>query len=490
MKNFLKHQVFPFLFRHFSAFLCIAVTTWILKPVESYLEIQLITLIFLLPVILSTVLWGVTPGILSAFLAFLAFNYYFIQPYYTFQVHRTQDLITLIIFLIVSVVMSQLIGRAREGVRIARLREWEATRMYELISALASLQDTASIAQVLANHTLETFHFTHVDVVIEDGKGKSARTASAPVDTVHPVTPPLQRIPLKTARGREGEIHIWSSSTQPTPVEERLLEAYISQGALSLERIRLTEGEHKARVLEESDHLKSSLLNSVSHELRSPLAAIKASVSSLRSGAVDWNIAARQELLATIEEETDQLNLLVGNLLDMSRIESGALKLQKRWNSINEIAMGVVTKMRKQLQTHQLGIDFAPDLPLVPTDYIMIGQVFTNLISNSVKYAPANTAIELRADKERDVLHVQVSNQSPAVPVEHLERIFDKFYRVTEADRVMGTGLGLSICKGIIEAHGGRIWAENQPEHFVFHFTLPLTLNGALPDYPKKLGDE
>jgi len=120
----------------------------------------------------------------------------------------------------------------------------------------------------------------------------------------------------------------------------------------------------------------------------------------------------------------------------------------------------------------------------------MIGQVFTNLISNSVKYAPANTVIQLRADKERDVLHVQVSNQSPAVPAEYLERIFDKFFRITEADRVMGTGLGLSICKGIIEAHGGKIWAENQPDRFVFHFTLPLTLNGVLPNYPKKLGDE
>ena len=383
--------------------------------------------------------------------------------------------------------MSQLIGRAREGVRMARSREWEATRMYELISALASLQDTASIAQVLADHTLETFHFARVEVVINDGKEKHAPIVSAPDDTPPSATPPSQRFPLKTARGQEGELRVWSLASQPSSAEERLLEAYTSQGALSLERIRLTKSEHKARVLEESDRLKSSLLNSVSHELRSPLAAIKASVSSLRSGAVDWNIAARQELLATIEEETDHLNLLVGNLLDMSRIESGALKPQKRWNAIDEIAMGVVTKMRKQLQTHQLEIDLPPDLPLVPTDYIMIEQVFTNLISNSVKYAPANTVIQFRADKERDVLHVQVSNQSPAVPDEYLERIFDKFYRITEADRVTGTGLGLSICKGIIEAHGGKIWAENQPDRFVFHFTLPFNVERRTPQLPKEV---
>lgn len=285
-------------------------------------------------------------------------------------------------------------------------------------------------------------------------------------------------------------MRLWQTSSQFSPQETRLLEAYTSQGALSLERIRLAKSENKARVLEESDQLKSSLLNSVSHELRSPLAAIKASVSSLRSGAVDWNNAAREDLLATIEEETDHLNLLVGNLLDMSRIESGALKPQKKWNAIDEIVTGVATKMHKQLQNHQLEIVFPQDLPLVPTDYVMIEQVFSNLISNSIKYAPANTPIELKAEVEGEILHVQVLNHSPAVPVEHLERIFDKFYRVTAADRITGTGLGLSICKGIVEAHGGRIWAENQSDHFVFHFTLPLSLDGALPKYPQETIDE
>jgi two-component system sensor histidine kinase KdpD len=486
--KFVKNQIAPLLFRHLAALICIAATTLILKPFEPSLEIQIIALIYLLPVMGSTVLWGLTPGVLAGFSAFLAFNYFFIQPYYTLQVHKTQDVITLIIFLIVAVVTSQLIGQAREGVRLARSREWEATRMYELISAFAGLQDTASIAQALASHTLVTFHFQAVEVVIDDGKGNPPLTACAPTDAML-CQPPTTELSLTTSRSREGAIRLWRSENQLSKGEERLLEAYISQGALSLERIRLSKSENKARLLEESDRLKSSMLNSVSHELRSPLAAIKASVSSLRSGAVDWNTAARQELLATVEEEADHLNLLVGNLLDMSRIESGALKLQKRWNSIVEIAMGVVTKMRSQLQEHRLEIDFPEDLPLVPTDYIMIGQVFTNLISNSVKYAPPKSVIEIKARKESEILHIEVANQGPLVPEEHLERIFDKFHRVTAADRVTGTGLGLSICKGIVEAHGGKIWAENQLCCFMFHFTLPLTLNGALPEFPKEAGD-
>ena len=163
--------------------------------------------------------------------------------------------------------------------------------------------------------------------------------------------PPTTRIALMTTRGTEGELRLWRDQKEFTTEEMRLAEAYTSQGALALERIRLTQGVNQARVvLEESDRLKTSLLNSVSHELRSPLAAIKASISSLRSGTVNWESSARQDLLETVEEETDHLNLLVGNLLDMSRIESGALKPNLSWNSIGEIVRGVATKMRKQLQ--------------------------------------------------------------------------------------------------------------------------------------------
>ncbi|HPH94860.1 MAG TPA: DUF4118 domain-containing protein [Anaerolineaceae bacterium] len=489
MPRFLKEKLFPLLYRHTAAIFCVAATTFALKLLEPNLEIQLIALLFLLPVMVSTVLWGLTPGIVAGLLTFLAFNFYFIQPYYTLQVHKTQDLISLTVFLIVAVVMSQLIGRAREGERVARQREWEATCMYELISALSSLQDAASVVQTLASHTLETFNMDHVRVKITHGKGQSALLVDAPAGTL-PSGEPAIELPLKTARENEGEILMWRVQAQLSAEESRLLEAYINQGALAVERIRLVKSENKMRVLEESDHLKSSLLNSVSHELRSPLAAIKASVSSLRSGAVDWDTDARQDLLVTIEEETDQLNFLVGNLLDMSRIESGALKPQKSWNAIDEIAKGVIAKMRKQLQEHRLEIHFPANLPLVPTDYVMIGQVFTNLLSNSIKYGPAGTEIILQAAHEKDLVHIQVKNQSPPVAEEHLTRIFEKFYRITEADRVTGTGLGLSICKGIIEAHGGKIWAENQPGYFVFHFTLPVMLDGALPQYPKDPSDE
>jgi two-component system, OmpR family, sensor histidine kinase KdpD len=488
MKHFLKYALIHFLYRHLAALLLIALITLLLLPLNAFLGPQLTALIYLLPVMISTVFFGLTPGVLAGFAAFLVFNYFFITPYHTFMVHKTQDLITLIIFLIVAVVMSQLIGQAREGMRLARSREWEATRMYELISALSGAQDTQNIARVLARQTLEAFRLDRSEVYIEGKPGESSYLAAFPEDSAAPGRPATQ-VPLLTARGMEGELRLWHDREILFPPEKRMLEAFASQGALAIERIRLMKGENRAHVLEESDKLKSALLSSVSHELRSPLAAIKASVSSLRGGAVDWDTAARQDLLATVEEETDHLNLLVGNLLDMSRIESGVLRPQKRWNSIAEIAAGVATRMRKQLSDHRLVLDLPASLPLVATDYVMMQQVFTNLISNSVKYAPAGTSITIAARQEGDFLEVLVSNQGPPVPEEHLQRIFDKFYRVTLADRVTGTGLGLSICKGIIEAHGGRIWAQNQPCCFEFHFNLPFTMDGALPSIPKEDGD-
>jgi two-component system sensor histidine kinase KdpD len=521
-------KIFPnsvrlFIYRHLAAIGIILAVTFAIQPVRPFLAIQIIVLIYLLPIMISTVLWGLTPGVLASLLAFLAFNYYFIEPYHTFQVHSTQDLITLIIFLIVAVVMSQLIGQAREGIRLAHSREWEATRMYELISGLAGLQDSKSIAEILASHTFETFGCVRVEAVIKADKNRGEliviypervdgisdlprRSASYEMRTGRGasggsshaergnekkgeemnVEVPTTRIPLMTARGMEGEIRIWRDPQEFSAEELRLIEAFSSQGALALERVRLTQGENKARVLEESDRMKTSLLNSVSHELRSPLAAIKASVSSLRSGTVDWEAEARQDLLETIEEETDHLNLLVGNLLDMSRIESGALNPHLRWNAIGEIVRGVAAKMRKQLADHQLVIDIAESLPMVPTDYVMMEQVFSNLISNSIKYAPAHTTIEVSANKEGEYLHITMTNQGPLVPEEHIERIFDRFNRVTNADRITGTGLGLSICKGIVEAHNGKIWAKNQGCCFAFHVLLPCTINGSLPELPKE----
>ena len=231
---------------------------------------------------------------------------------------------------------------------------------------------------------------------------------------------------------------------------------------------------------------------------------MKAAVTSLHSGEVDWNAPARTDLLAMVEEELDHLNRLVGNLLDMSRIEAGALKPNRQWLSLAEVVGHTLQRLRLATAQHKLVVEVSDELPPVPADYGQLDQVFTNLFSNSLKYAPPGTTIAIRArllpaadpaptmlptgnDVGRwqaaapDTVQVTVQNDGPPIPPEHLGHIFDKFYRVTAADRVTGTGLGLSICKGIVEAHGGRIWAENLPHGLAFNFTLPLQSAGAPP---------
>lgn len=460
----------------------LTLTTAAFLALRGLIDTPLIALLYLLPVGLSTALWGLGPGITCAFCAFLAFNYLFIQPLYTMTVHRPSDLLMLLVFLLVAVVISQLVGRAQMSLASAREREHEATMLYELSTALAGLQDDQSIAGNMAEQIYAAFRGECVEIGL---MGDEPITRRFPEGSSGPSRPPDFSLPIQAARGLLGTIRLWRATLPASPQERRLLQTFASQGALALERARLAQADSRAKVLEESDSLKSAILSSVSHELRTPLSTIKAAATSLRSGEVSWDSSARAELLAAIDDEADHLNLLVGNLLDMSRLESGALKPKRQWNLLTEIIGSVLERMRRLTETHRIEVDVPEDLPLLPVDYVQLEQVFTNLMSNSLKYAPEGTLIRIHARTQKDsTLLVQVTNQGPHVPDEHLQSIFDKFYRVTAAERVSGIGLGLSICRGIVEAHGGHIWAENLPGGFAFDFTLPLMWDGEPPPQP------
>jgi two-component system sensor histidine kinase KdpD len=445
------------------------------------LDTPVIALLYLLPVGYAAAVWGLGPGIAAALVAFLGFNFGFIEPYYTLLVHQPADVVVLVVFLIVAGVISQLVGRAQLGMAAAQAREREATQLYELSTVLAGLQEDEAIARTLAERVMNVVKVDHVEVLVS---GEGALAAHHPSDVPSPATPPSLSVPIRAARSEMGAIRVWGTEWELTVPERRLLQTFAGQGALALERARLARAEARAQIVEDSDRLKSAILSSVSHELRTPLSTIKAAATSLRSSGIGWDSQAREDLLSAIDEESDHLNQLVGNLLDMSRLESGALRPQREWNLLSEIVGSVLDRMRRPMEAHDVQVDIPDTLPLVPVDYVQMEQVFTNLLSNSVKFAPPRTAIGIRAAVEGESLSVEVSNEGPAVPEEHLPRIFDKFYRITAADRVAGTGLGLSICKGIIEAHGGRIWAENRPHGFVFRFTVPLTWPGGKPVRP------
>ena len=465
------------LWKYGFALLLIAFVTMAFFVLREELNTTLIALLYLMPLGIITALWGLGPGITSALITFLTLNYLFIKPYYTFTVHQPADIVILVVFLMVAVVIGQLVGRAQAGLAAATDREYETTQLYELSTALTGLQDDRAIAQILAKQVHAVAESECVELNITGTKSFAYRLP----EMNPPQRPPELILPIEAARGVLGEIRLWRAEPSISPRERRLFQTFASQSALALERAWLAQAESRARVLEESDKLKTAILSSISHELRTPLSTIKAAASSLRGREVSWDSPARVELVAAIDDEADHLNMLVGNLLDMSRIESGALKPKHEWNILPEIVGSVLTRMKHLAVEHNLEIDIPDNLPLVPVDYVQMEQVFTNLISNSLKYAPVNTVVCIWARVEGESIHVRVSNQGPQVPPEHLERIFDKFYRITAADRVSGTGLGLSICKGIIEAHEGHIWAENLPDGLAFNFTLPLIWAGASP---------
>src|SRR5579883_834236 len=254
--------------------------------------------------------------------------------------------------------------------------------------------------------------------------------------------------------------------------------AFADQAAAVIERARLRQESLQVEVLRRTDTLRAALLSSVSHDLRTPLSSIKAAASSLLQDDVQWDEEARRSFTLSIERQADRLNRLVENLLDMSRIEGGALKPEKEWYPVDELMQDVLGQMEPLLQGRAVETYLPDDLPPVKLDYLEIDQVLTNLIENALRYTPAQSAIEISAQASDGEVEISVADRGSGIPPEEIDHIFDKFYRVRATDgsmRSVGSGLGLAVSKGLVEAHGGRIWAENRPGGgAIFRFTLPV----------------
>jgi two-component system sensor histidine kinase KdpD len=252
----------------------------------------------------------------------------------------------------------------------------------------------------------------------------------------------------------------------------------------------LAERTQREQVEIEAERLRTSLLSSLSHDLRTPLGAITGAASSLLEDRANVPEATRRGLLETILEESQRMSRLIGNLLDMIRVESGALQVQKEWQPLEEPVGVALIRLDDRLRDHPVTVTLPPDLPLVPLDTVLIEQVFINLLENAVKYTPAGTPIEISAVVTDGVVRVDVADRGPGLPPGEEARIFEKFHRVPSAAVAGGIGLGLTICRGIVTAHGGRIWAENRADGgAVFRFTLPLAGSPPAP-VPAELAAE
>jgi two-component system, OmpR family, sensor histidine kinase KdpD len=303
------------------------------------------------------------------------------------------------------------------------------------------------------------------------------RTAGRGSDTL----PGARRlfIPMRTGRGVVGIVGIDSDKEGLllTPEQQRLFDALMDQAALAVERVRLAADADRTKLALEADRLRSALLTSISHDLKTPLAAIIGAAGTLRDFSAALDEGAKRDLLVTVHEEAERLNRFIANLLDMTRIESGAIEPQGTLHDVGEIVGSALQRAAKVLAQHRLEVDIAGTLPMLKLDAVLFEQVLFNILDNAAKYAPVNSTIELRAWQSQGKVAVQIMDEGDGIPPEDLDRIFDKFYRVRKGDRVRaGTGLGLPICRGFIEAMGGTIEAANRRDRSgaLITITMPV----------------
>jgi len=499
----------------------VAVTTLVGLPLRSFIDPTNLVMLYLLAVVLAALRLGRNPAVLVSLLGVLAFDLVFVPPYNTFAVADAQFVLTFIALLGVGVLISTLTAQAREQTRAAQDRANQTRTLYELSRDLSMVLDPADVARTVVSH-IELVFRGNATVLLANGQhlepalGSSTfdldgneRDAAAQVyeqgQAVEPGTETGSSVkgtylPLSSTQGVMGVLGLQPVLTVPnagegseaapsfdalTPEQWRLLEAFASLTAQALTRIELTREARQAQLLRESEKLQAALLNSISHDLRTPLASITGALSSLRDDAAYLDEAARVILVNTAWEQADRLDDFVGNLLDITRLEAGVRKVQPELCDVQDLVGVALERLGDRLEGRDLILEVPEALPPVPMDLPLMAQALVNLLDNALKYSPPDRAITVRAAAAGAELYLTVVDEGPGIPEEDASRIFDKFYRVQRSAEVTGTGLGLPISKGIVEAHGGRISASNQASGGAV-FTIILPAEGrSNPPSPK-----
>jgi two-component system sensor histidine kinase KdpD len=482
-----------------GAAVVVAMCTLLAWAMQSVFDRSNISMIYLLGVALSALAFGRRPAILASVLGVAAFDFFFVPPRFTFAVSDGQYVVTFGVMLAVGVLVGTLTARLRDQASSARVREARTRALFRLSRELAERRDTSDLLGVAVERIADVFE-ARVAVLLADATGRLAAAAGDTTlfgdpehergvaqwafDSNQPAgagtdTLPGSRglyLPLKAGAGLLGVLGL--SATDPkrlqSPDRFQLLQTFANQTALALERTQLAAERERARVDIETERARNALLSSVSHDLRTPLAAITGAASGLRDGT-SFDPATRRELADTIVEEAERLNRLVGDLLDLTRLESGALRARKEWHNVEEVVGAALTRLESQLEHHPVDLDLPDDLPLVPLDDVLMEQALFNLIDNAIKYSPAGSPIEIRAAVSDSWLKLEVADRGPGLPPGQEAQIFEKFHRGEPHGERRGVGLGLTICRGIVEAHGGRIAARNRPGGgAVLSIELPL----------------
>jgi len=402
----------------------------------------------------------------------------------------------------VGAVISTLVDRARSQTETIRTREVQTTNLYALSRGLASAVGLKDILNTVIRHVSETLP-GQVAIFIPEGESLNLQAASPGISqgekersvalwafrngqmagrgTETLSSSEFLYLPLQTGARAVGVMGIkWEPAYGDlAPERRRLLEAFSNQAALAIERTYLAQEAERVQLLQATERLERSLLNSISHDLRTPLSSIMGTLSSLRDEGNTPVDESRRELIDLAWEEAERMNRFVGNLLDITRLEAGVLKIKKELYDLQDLLGSCLASLELRLKGRNVKVQVPSDLPLIPMDSVLMAQVLVNLMENALKYSPPDGIIEVAGRMGENCVEIEVADQGPGVPQEHLGRIFNKFFRFKRTEEVGGTGLGLAISKGIVEAHEGRMWAENLPQGgFKIVFTLPLAPPG------------
>jgi two-component system sensor histidine kinase KdpD len=467
-----------------------------------------VTMVFLLGVVIVSTRFGYGPSLLAAVLSVVSFEFFFIPPLFSFSVSDLRHSLTFAVMFMVAVVVSHLTQRIRDQAKAARLRERNTASLYALSREIGLADSREALLESAARHVRDVFESDVAVFLPVDGGNDVADDDDATLEALLadeaflraprasevgaseswrrrsnagsgtkllPSTTALF-VPLNGARGRVGVLGLLPRvAARVRDAEElTLLAAFAGIIGSALERAVLVDEARRATLRAETEQLRNALLSSVSHDLRTPLAVVTGATSTLLADHAPLDESKRRTLIATAHEEALRLNRLVRNLLDMTRLEGGALKVKKELQPIEDVIGAALYRLDDRLHGRPVGTSIPADLPLVPLDSVLIEQVLINLIENATKYTPAQTPIDIAARAREGEIEIEIADRGPGVDKDNVERVFDKFYRVREGEGG-GVGLGLTICRGIVSAHVGRIWVEQRAEGGAsFRFTLPL----------------
>jgi two-component system sensor histidine kinase KdpD len=456
-------------------------------------------MLYLASVVISAIFLGRGPSLFAAIAGVLAFDFFLVPPYHTFAVSDTEYLITFLMLFVISLVISSLTARGREQAEAAIRRESQTVALYNLSRDLTSAATLNHIADIIISRIGQAFgrevaiflpengrihpfasspdyHPDENELAVAAWAFEHDQPAGRGTDTLPAAS--IRCHPLRTSNGLVGVlgVHPKEAGSFLTPEQRQTLAAFANQAALAIEGASLAEQARQAELLQTAEKLQTALLNSISHDLRTPLVSITGALSALDDNDGELDETSRSALIQNARGEADRLNRLVGNLLSMTRIESGAIKLHLEPGDIQDLIGSALEQLGARIEKHNVKVSVPMDFPLVPMDFTLMVQVVVNLLENAVKYSPENSLIEISSTLDGAKIRIQVADRGAGIPPEDLTRVFDKFYRVQRPESVSGTGLGLSISKGIIEVHHGCISA-NAREGGGTIITIELPLN-------------